>query len=350
MKKSVFVLTLVAAITLVLTTGPADAFKEISKESGFGGFVRLGGGTSSVKSNMVAGNDFWDVGKRKIDSLTADPDSESDVMPDFDFNLKYTFASVKTEIFLGTRIEDVLRYDSTVQAGVRKQFATPGILGASIVFTGAPTEVWKDPYVVNDGRKRTDRTSMGFRVSWEKIFGSQFELDYTYRQIEIDNENSGQNQLIPLGIITPSQADLLDREGDSHQMRAIYTWKFADRHFISPGIWALYEDLDGDAMRNYTIDFQPTYLYIGTKFDLALNALIGYADYDDENPIYGETNSAVRYGFGALGFWKNPFGWQPLGKDKFRFYVSGGYFNSDTDIDFYKTRIAVATVGVWFGF
>ena len=101
MKKSVFVLTLVAAITLVLTIGPANAFSEISKESGFGGFVRLGGGISYAKSNMIAGTDFGDVGQRKINSLTANPDSESDVIPQFDFNLKYTFASVKTEIFLG---------------------------------------------------------------------------------------------------------------------------------------------------------------------------------------------------------------------------------------------------------
>ncbi|MGD9363760.1 MAG: DUF2860 family protein [Desulfobacterales bacterium] len=348
MKKPEF-LALITVFTLVLATGPASAFREIANESGFNGFVRLGGGVSWAKSNMIAGNDLGDVGQRKIDSLTSKPDSESDTIPQFDFNLRYTFASAKTEIFLGTRLEDILRYDATVQAGVRKQFLGSGIFGASFVFTALPTEVWKDPYVVNDGRKRTDRDSRGFRVFWEKMFGSQFEVDYTYRRIDIDDENSAQTQLIPGGIITASQAKLLDREGDSHQLRAMYTWQFADRHVFTPSVWALYEDLDGDAMKNYTIDFQPTYGYIGTKFDLVLNASIGYADYDEKNPIYGKTNNDVRYGIGALGFWKNPFGWQPFGKDKFRFYANGAYFNSDADIDFYKTAIAQASVGVWFG-
>lgn len=349
MKKSVFVLTLVAAITLALAAGPAAAFKPISKESGFGGFVRLGGGLSYAKSNMIAGTDFGDVGQRKINSLSSKPDSESDTIPQLDFNLTYTFASVQTEAFLGTRVEDVLRYDAVLQAGVRKQFGDTGIIGASFVFSATPTEVWKDPYVVNDGRRKTDRDSLGFRIGWEKILGSHFDFDYTYRKIDIDDEKSGQSQLIPGGVITASQADRLDRNGDSHQFRVIYAWRFADRHVFSPGIWAVYEDLDGDAMKNYTVDFQPTYAYLGTKYDLVLNAMLGYADYDKKNPIYSKTNDATRYGVGALGFWKNPFGWQPTGKDKFRFYASAGWFISDTDIDFYRTEIAQASVGVWFG-
>jgi len=349
MKKSVFVWTLVAGIILAFLCDPAVAFERIPDESGFSGFVRLGGGGSWAKSNMIAGTDFGDVGKRKIDSLTSDPDSESDAIAQFDFNLKYTFASVKTQIFLGSRVEDILRYDAVMQLGVRKRFAQAGILGAGILFSGMPTEVWEDPYVVDQNRKKTDRTSKGILLTWEDILGSRFDLNYSYRKIELDDEDSAKTQLIPNTIITPSQAKLLDREGDSHTLRAVYTWNFGERHVFTPALYFLYEDLDGDAMKNWTMDFQPTYGYVGTKFDLVANVSVGYADYDKKNPIYGETNSDVRYGVGAIGFWKNPFGWQPTGKDKFRFYANAAYFNSDSDIDFYKTEIAQATVGVWLG-
>ena len=349
MKKSLFVLLFFSGVMLTFLCNPAGAFERIPNESGFSGFVRLGGGVSWAKSNMIAGTDLGDVGNKTIDSLTADPDSESDTIPQFDFALKYTFASVNTQIFLGSRLEDVLRYDSVLQLGVRKRFTKAGILGAGFLFTAMPTEVWEDPYVVDQKRKETDRESQGILLTWEDIFGSRFDLNYGYRKIDIDDEKSAETQLIPNRIITPSQADLLDREGDSHTIRAVYTWNFGERHIFTPALYFLYEDLDGDAMKNFTIDFQPTYGYIGTKFDVVLNASIGFSDYDDENPIYDETNSDTRYGVAGIGFWKNPFGWQPTGKDKLRFYVNGAYFNSDADIDFYKTEIAQATVGVWFG-
>jgi hypothetical protein len=349
MKKFVCVQVIAAVVIMAFFCSPAGAFERIPDESGFSGFVRLGGGGSWAKSNMIAGNDFGDVGKKEIDSLTADPRSESDAIPQFDFNLRYTFASVKTQIFLGTRLEDVLRYDAVMQLAVRKRFTKLGILGGGFLFTSMPTEVWEDPYVVNQNRRESDRDSSGIMLMWEDIFGSRFDLNYSYRKIDLDDEKSAETQLIPNGDLTSSQAKLLDREGDSHTVRAVYTWNFGQRHVFTPALYFLYEDLDGDAMKNVTVDFQPTYGYIGTKFDLVLNATLGFADYDEKNPIYDKTNSDTRYGLAAIGFWKNPFNWFPHMGDKFRFYANAAYFNSDSDIDFYKTEISQATIGVWVG-
>ena len=74
MKKFVLVQFIVTGIIMAMFCGPVAAFEPIPKESGFDGFVRLGGGYSWVKSNMVAGNDLGDVGQRKISSLTDSPD------------------------------------------------------------------------------------------------------------------------------------------------------------------------------------------------------------------------------------------------------------------------------------
>jgi hypothetical protein len=352
MKKIVLGSIVIAVIFIVFIGSSAKAFERIPNESGFSGFIRLGAGPSWAKSNMIAGNDLGDLGQRRIDSLDDEPDSTTDAIPQIDFKLAYTFASVKTQIFLGSRVEDILRYDATQQLAVRKRFNKAGILGAGFLFTTLPTEVWEDPYVVDQRRKKTDRDSMGAIFFWENIFNTPFDVNYSYRKIDIDDEKSAKTQLIgappPFGI-TASEAKLLDREGDSHAIRAVYTWKLGERHVLSPALYFLYEDLDGDAMKNFTIDFAPTYAYVGNKFDLVLNASIGYADYDEENPIFGETNSDVRFGLGALGFWKNPFNWFPNMGDKFRFYANGAYFNSDADIDFYKTEIAFATVGIWLG-
>ena len=345
MKKLSFVQFIVTGIILALVCGPAAAFEPIPKESGFDGFVRLGGGYSWVKSNMIAGSDLGDVGKRRIDSLRDSPDSESSGVPQFNWNVKYTFAGTRTQLFAGSRLEDIFRFDATTQAGVRQEFSSLGIMGASFVFTTLPTEVWRDPYVVDDRRDKTDRKSRGIRLAWERMFNSNFEVDYIYRNIDINTERSGD----ALGL-SGSDKDRLKRKGDNHQLKGAYWFEIGKNQLLSPQLIFDYEDLDGDAMKNYKTDFQLTYAYTGPEVTLALNGLIGYADYDKKNPIYGKTRDDTRYGLGALGSWKNPFGWKPFGYDKFRLYSQVGYFVSDSNIDFYDTDIFQATAGVWVGF
>ena len=345
MKKFVFVQFIVTGIIVALFCSPVGAFEPIPKESGFDGFVRLGGGYSWVKSNMVAGTGFGDVSQKKINSIKDDPDSKSSGVPQLNWNVKYTFAGTRTQLFAGDRLEDIFRFDATTQAGVRQEFESLGIMGVSFVVTTLPTEVWKDPYVVDKRRKKTDRTSGGIRLAWERMFNSNFELDYVYRKIDIDKERSGDF----LGL-SGSDKDKLKRKGDNHQLKGAYFFQIGKQHILSPQLIFDYQDLDGDAMKNFVTDFQLTYAYVGTKFDVALNGLIGYADYDKKNPIYGKTRDDTRYGVGALASWKNPFGWQPFGIEKFRFYGQTGYFVSDSNIDFYNTDIFQATAGIWIGF
>jgi len=345
MKKFVLLPIMMTGIILMLICGPALAFEPIPNESGFSGYVRAGVGYVRVSSNMIAGNNLGDVGQRKINSLKDNPNSESDVIPAFNFNLNYTFASTRTQLFAGNRLEDVLRYDFTTQAGVRQQMGGLGIGGVSFVFSSLPTQVWKDPYVVNERRRKTNRTSTGVRLAWENILGSNLEVDYIYRSIDLGNDRSGKF----LGL-TSSQRHKLDRNGDSHQASAAYLFHLAKRHIFTPKVTYTYLDLDGNAMANQGIAFQPTYGYLGSKFELVLNGVIGYADFDSKNPIYRKTRNDTSYGGGAIGFWKNPFGWKPFGIEKFRLYVQSAYLVFDSNIDFYDTDISYVAAGIQIGF
>jgi hypothetical protein len=345
MKKTVLVSILVTAFMMALVCSPAMAFEPIPTESGFDGFVRLGGGYSWVKSNMVAGTGLGDVSQKKINSIKDEPNSKSSGIPQLNWNVKYTFASTRTQLFAGDRLEDIFRLDAITQAGVRQEFSHLGITGVSFVFSTLPTEIWKDPYVVDKRRKKTDRTSKGIRLAWERMFNSNFELDYTYRNINVDKERSGKF----LGL-RGARKNRLDRSGDNHQLKGAYFFEIGKQHVISPAVILDYLNTDGGAMRNYTSDFQLTYAYFGTKFDVAVNGLIGYADYDKRNPVYDKTQHNTRYGGGVLASWKNPFGWKPFGIEKFRLYSQSGYFVSHSNIDFYDTRIFQATAGVWIGF
>ena len=334
------------AVILLLPMSPAYAIEPIPAESGFSGFLSIGGGYNRVKSNMIAGNDFGDVGHQSIDSLTDSPDANSAGSLQFNYDLRYTFASTRTQIFLGTALEDALRYDFATQLGVSQELAGKNLVAASFLFSTIPTEVWKDPYTLYYKRSRTDRTSTGFRVAWDRIFGSELQLQYSYRSIDIDDEWSG----VFLGL-NSYQRRLLDRNGDAQRAEILYRFFFDNKkHAIIPSVAYFDYHLDGDAMRNDGCDFQLSYGYNGDVISLVINGFIGYADYDKRNPIYGKTQKDDRYGASLTAFYHKPFGWQAPFFKKTSLYFNTGYFEADSNIDFYDTEIFTAGAGLFFRF
>ena len=334
------------AMIILLSLSSAYAIEPIPEESGFSGYLTLGGGYSHVKSNMIAGNAFGSVGNRTVDSLTDDPDSNSSGSVQFNFDLRYTFASTRTQLFVGNAMEDALRYDFATQMGVSQELPGKNLVSASFLFSSIPTEVWKDPYVTNFKRSRTDRTSNGFRVAWDRIFGSELQLQYSYRKIDIDDEFSGTF----LGL-SPAQRKLLDREGDYTKADILYRFFFdGKKHVIIPTITYFNYDLDGDAMSNDGVDFQLSYGYNSEQYSIVVNGFIGYADYDKRNPIYGKTQDDDRYGAGVIALYHNPFGWSAPVFKKTSLYIKTDYLNSDANIDFYDTEIFSAGAGLFFRF
>jgi hypothetical protein len=337
---------LLGCLVMLLFIGQAYAIEPIPEESGFSGFLSIGGGYSRVKSNMIAGNTFGDVGHRSVDSLTDSPDSSSSGSFQFNYDLRYTFASTRTQIFLGTALEDALRYDFATQLGVSQELPGKNLVAASFLFSSIPTEVWKDPYVLYYKRSKTDRTSNGFRVAWDRIFGSELQLQYSYRNIDIDDEYSG----FFLGL-DPYQRSLLDRNGDVQRAEVLYRFFFdGKKQVIIPAVTYFDYNLDGDAMSNDGFDFQLSYGYHGERFSVVVNGYMGYADYDKRNPIYGKTESDDHYGAGLIAFYHKPFGWEvPLFK-KTSLYFKTDYLESDSNIDFYDTEIFSAGAGLFFRF
>ncbi|MGA8281389.1 MAG: DUF2860 family protein [Desulfobacterales bacterium] len=187
------------------------------QDSGVSGFINLGVGVITAKSNMIAGNSLADIGKSRIDSLTDSPDSESDVILVLNGELAYTLVSTRTQVFIGNSFEDFIRFEATTMAGARQELPDSSIVALSYLFSAIPTEVWADPYVVGQNRSKTDRTSPCLRLDYDKILGSDFEIRFAWRDIDLDDERSGLTQLgLPL-----DSAKLLDREGDSYEIEVV---------------------------------------------------------------------------------------------------------------------------------
>lgn len=325
---------------------PGLSMLPIPKESGISGFINVGAGGISAETNMIAGNSLGDIGKKRIDSLTDSPDSKGDVIMVLNGELAYTFASTRTQLFFGNSLEDFIRFETATLAGVRQELPDNSLLEVSYVFSGIPTEVWADPYVVDRNRSETDRTASGVRLQYDKILGSDFQIQFTWRSIELDDELSGLTQLVERGDLTVAQTKLLDREGDSYQFEVLYPFKFEKgKHVIAPAFNYTRLDLDGGAMANDRYQGQLTYFYTGDIFNVAANLLYAYADYDETNPIYLKKRHDNTYGGTLSAFYKNLFGVERLSLVG---TIAG--IKSDANIDFYDTTIGFLSLSVFYRF
>ena len=336
----------IALVIMVLFPGieAARALEPIPSKSGFSGFIRPGVGYASYQSNMVASFTGFDLSDQNTSSLDEGPDSQSTAIALVPFALQYTFAGTATQLFLGTELTDLIRFDLAQQIGVKQGIGKFGLIQGGFLFSAIPVQVWEDPYVApNKDRKETDRDSYGGRLVWDRIFGSGLQLRYTYRNIDIQDEKSGQ-----FFGLRSSKRDRLDRNGDRHVGEVLYTFRFADRHLLTPAFIYTRNDLDGEAMANDAYDFQLTYGYRGDPFTLTANGFYGQAEYDKENPIYNEDQEDDRWGLQATVYYKNPWNWRLFGSNPINFYISGAYVEIDANIDFYDQQAILATGGMMF--
>ena len=344
MRRKSFLTFATLIIVLFMGANLASALDPIPVESGFHGFIRPGVGYLNYKSNMVASFLGFDLSEKKTNSRTDTPSSESTGIVLVPFSLQYTFASTRTQLFLGTDLTDLIRFDYTQQAGVKQEIGRFGLLQGGVLFSSIPAKVWKDPYLIDQNRKDTNRTSNGARLVWDRIFGVELQAQYTYRKIDVSSEKSGES----VATLTDSDRKLLERDGDRHMGEVLYRFRFADKHTLAPTIRYTNDDRDGDAMASDGFDFQLTYAYLSKPIIFTANAAIGQADYDQKNPIYDKTRDDDRYGLQGNLYYQNPWGWSLFGSNPMSFYGGAAYAYSDSNIDFYDQEAIMITGGVFF--
>jgi hypothetical protein len=340
MSKKVFIVC-VSALAFLVGANLAFALDPIPKQPGFSGFIQPGAGYLNIKSNLVAKVVGFELSDKKADDLDNEPESKSTLLVTIPYKIGYTFEGARTEIFLGTEPGDLLSFDTAQQLGVKQDIGWFGLLQAGLLFSGS-TRVWKDPYVEDRHRDDTGRKNLGAQVTWDKMFGSNFELEYSLRKIDIGSEKSGEF----LGL-SNSEQDRLDRNGAVHRASLGYAFRFGN-HKLVPQIALFYEDLDGEAMANSGGDFQLTWILDKDPLSFAFNGYIGMAEYDKSNPVFGKTRDDERYGASATVYYRNPWGWTLFGSEPMQFFVTGAYFAVDSNIDFYNQEAILGMGGIAF--
>ena len=324
----------------------------ISKEDGFSGFVAAGISSMKYESNMFAGTNFDDsIIDEKINTINDNPSKETSVQPSINFNVKYTFADAQTEIYIGTLLEDVLTFDSTGILGIRKNINGIGILSAGILGSVVPSKTWKDPYETGLNRQSTDMSSAGASVKWEGIMESGFDVEVRIRTFDIDGgDKSG---LAPSyvgehthGLNQYQLNDVLDREGDLTQLITAYRFNIGKKNFVRAAIRLSDYDLDGKAMEHTRVGFKLDHAYVGDKWTFITILSVSKDSYDNINPLYNKEADTENFGAAFTVIYNNPF---DISKD-LSLTATAGFYDSNSDINFYDSRVSMLNLGVLYKF
>jgi hypothetical protein len=331
----------------VLMTGVAPlahAIEPIPETPGWSGIVVLGAGYVDVRSNLVAGNGFIDIGRPDIDSIFQSPQSDNTFHPVVTGEINYTFSN-GWQAFLGTALEDAVTLDAVSQAGVRKDLGGAGILQGGVLFSGIPTETWQDPYAEGAPREETDRDSTGLRLQWDRVLGSAFQATFSYRDISIDDERSGQG----VHSVSCSVAcqDLLRRDGDQYAFDLSYLYRLGvnRNHLLRPMVRYTVDDRDGAAVAADAWRLQLSYVYVGQAFTLTSNLTAGAMSRDERNPLFDAKTDADRFAVDATLFYPLPGTdrrWQLVG------HVLWG--EDDSDVRFHDSQLFMMSIGAMYRF
>jgi hypothetical protein len=314
----------------------AQAAPEITKEKGWSGYVSIGAGAGQSETNMLASISSIDLGDDRISSLDEDAGSEDITFPALRFEAAYTLGEIQTQFFVRNQTSDYVFLDLEVHGGIRQQVTGIGIIDISLSGTSVPTDVWKDPYLVGANRGDTERSSVGLHLNWRNIMDSPLEFEFSSKEIEVDDEDSGDS--LPL---TPAQRRLLEREGQVYRFNFLYTWAINEQHSLVPEIAFLDYDLDGQAMSEDGYGVSLTHHYQRGRWHFATQVQYRGLDADEDNPIYDEAGDKDILSAAFTASYSQPFGWEHWSAN-----ASALWYDEDSDIDFYDTSLGAVSIGM----
>ena len=329
-------------ICVCLTAGLTVAQEPMPTESGFSGYIEILGAYISTNSQLSTDSD-----NKKTDSLDSSGERVNNFRPLPLGLIRYTFADIRTQLFMGVLPENVAQGQFLVEAGARHMLSDGTGLRASVIpLTPIAQRTWEDPFVIGQDRQRTDIDSYGFKLATETIMGSGLTVKYGWVRRSIDDEKSGAFLLSqPNSFLTPDDLDDLDRDADFHRLTAEYSFPIGRRMRLTPILRYTRGDADGDANSFHALTPQLSFLYFGNQLQASVNVSAKAEWYDRKHPVFDKTRHDFNPGLFAILGYKNPFGFE-----NFRIDWFNAFFKSNSNIDFYDSSNFISAVGLGYTF
>ena len=333
---------ILSIICVCLTAGLTVAQEPLPTESGFSGYIEILGAYISTNSQLNTDSD-----NKKTDSLDSSGERVNKFRPLPLGLLRYTFAEIRTQVFMGVLPENVAQGQFLVEAGARHILSNGTGLRASVIpLTPIARKTWEDPFVIGQDRQRTDIDSYGFKLAAETIFGTGLTVKYGWVRQTLDDERSGTFLLSqPGSLLTPGDLDDLDRDAYFHRLTTEYSFQIGRRMRLTPILRYTRGDADGDANSFHALTPQLSFLYFGKQLQATVNVSAKGEWYDSRHPVFDKTRRDFNPGLFAILGYKNPFGLK-----NFRIDWFNAFFKSNSNIDFYESSNFITALGLGYRF
>jgi hypothetical protein len=201
------------------------------------------------------------------------------------------------------------------------------------VFTRLFSEVWRDPYLTNTGRKETREYNYGTRLAFEEILGTNFKLSYAFSRVDVNVDDIG------------NRFNDLERDGYIHKAEVEYDCQVSQTLSLIPGFELSIGDIDGEANAYRGYQFGLGLRKFSKTDQLMLKAAFGWDDYDDKHPIFSKTRHDTNYSVFGMFTRSDLFGIDFLFGT-----LMAGYRYRDANIGFLdaQTVLSGAMIGIEF--
>jgi hypothetical protein len=333
---------ILSIIGICLTAGLTAAQEPMPSESGFSGYIEILGAYTSTNSQLNTDSD-----NKKTDSLDSSGERVNNFRPLPLGLLRYTFADIRTQLFIGVLPENVAQGQFLVEAGARHMLSNDTGLRASVIpLTPIAKKTWEDPFVIGQNRQRTDIDSYGFKLAAETILGTGLTVKYGWARQTIDDEKSGTFLFSqPGSLLTPDDVDDLDRDAYFHRLTTEYSFQIGRRMRLTPILRYTRGDADGDANSFHALTPQLSLVYFGNQLQASVNVSAKTEWYDSKHPVFDKTRRDFNPGLLAILGYKNPFGCK-----NFRIDWFNAFFKSNSNIDFYESSNFITALGLGYTF
>ena len=266
-------------------------------------------------------------------------DSESNFLVAPLGTISYTTQDLNNQIYFGTSRSDIAFGRFHLELGYKRKLEDNSTLIFSYVPGLISSETWQDPYLLDQPRAKTDSKIKGLRFQYNQILGSNFSLELSGGNQDIDDEKSGQ------AAYSPEEQKLLDRQSDIYFAELTHFQPLSRTQFLRTALNYTRNSAEGDAMASDAYGAEIGIVQAINKASFALTFSYTYADFDEQNPVFDRTQQDDRWGVFLASQYNEPMGWE-----NWNLVSLVGYNQSNSNISFYDEESFLFTVGMNYRF
>ena len=253
------------------------------------------------------------------------------------FSSSFTFKDEKTQLFFNLGGQS--SYSEQDGVGVRRQLDNGTLLSVSLNQQTKDDFVFIDPFENNRLRQATNQTSEIIKLELESLFGTQYSMNYSFKESTIINDLSGTNHL---PILSPAQLQSLQRSNQKHQFELFYFYPKSNQLIFLPSFNISKVIAEGRSQSYTEYGLSTTAIYFYNDFQFYLDLAISKNSFESSNPIFNQFSDGKVQSI-AMGFeYANPFNIQSVLSLNFI------HAKTDTNIHFYDNSLNFFSIGIQF--